>query len=445
MEVIGNFKVYSLYKLIYHLTEYVKWFLRQIIPMETWLRVKTFLPGCRLHTNMGEIYTKEWREAHEELPWCLDSKGFDEGVNIVGYFRAVKGISEAARGSVLALDSAEIPYITHDFKYGIPSWQQVEVLPVSRHGDQFKFNTNLIHVNPPQLPFLWRTFSREDLTARYTIGVWYWELAEFPVEWQSAFGLVDEVWAATQFTFESISAKASVPVVKIPPCVQPVYDQALKRSDYHLPADRFLFLCAYDVLSTQARKNPIGAVEAFKRAFPKNDSSVGLVVKVNNAAENPGEIRQLRAELAGYSNCYLIEEVLDKPKFISLLNVVDAYVSLHRAEGFGLIPAEAMSLGKPVIMTRWSGNLDLMTEDNSCGVDYKLIPIVEGAGPYTLGQLWADPDIDHASFFMQRLISDKEYYSGVSERAKRMIQENFSPDHVGALIKSRMREIGLIS
>jgi glycosyltransferase involved in cell wall biosynthesis len=230
----------------------------------------------------------------------------------------------------------------------------------------------------------------------------------------------------------------------IPPCIQMVYDRNLTRLDFNLPGDRFLFLCAYDVLSTQARKNPLGAIKAFKRAFTKNDPSVGLVLKINNARENPGEIKQLHDELQGYSNCYFIEDGLERLKFNALINLVDAYISLHRSEGFGLIPAEAMSLGKPVIMTRWSGNLDLMTTDNSCGVDYKLIQVEEKTGPYLTGQIWAEPDIDHAAFFMKKLRSDRQYYSHISKHAIKFIRDHFSPEVIGQQIEDRMGKIGLL-
>lgn len=429
----------------YWLLNGLRLIVRKAIPTEIWLVLKSLLPGQSIHAAIGRIHTKEWQEAREKFPWHADARKLKEGINLVGYFRAVKGISEAARSSAQALDSVKIPYTVNDYEFGIPEWQRINVMPVSQYGDGFEFNTNLIHVNPPQLPYLWSSFKKEDLTSRYNIGVWYWELPELPDEWMPAFGLVDEIWAATQFIFDSVSARAPVPVVKIPPCVSPVYDRQLKRADYNLPAGRFLFLCAYDVLSIQARKNPVGAVDAFKRAFPKDDPSVGLVIKVNNAAENPREIGQLRSYVNGYSNCYVIEDTFDKPRFNSLLNVVDAYISLHRSEGFGLIPAEAMSFGKPVIMTRWSGNLDFMTPNNSCGVDYKLVPVNQQSGPYMPGQFWADPDIDHAAFFMKRLIDDRQYYDEISRRARKTIQDDFSPRKIGQLIKKRMMSIGLMS
>ena len=128
----------------------------------------------------------------------------------------------------------------------------------------------------------------------------------------------------------------------------------------------------------------------------------------------------------------------------SLINLVDVYISLHRSEGFGLIPAEAMSLGKPVVMTKWSGNLDLMTADNSCGVDYQLIPLREDFGPYLPGQIWADPDLDQAAFYMQKLHSDALYYAQISEHARMDICNRFSPEVIGKMIKERLQQTGLV-
>ena len=51
----------------------------------------------------------------------------------------------------------------------------------------------------------------------------------------------------------------------------------------------------------------------------------------------------------------------------------DAYASLHRAEGFGLTIADAMALGKPVVATGYSGNLEFMTDANGYLVPSTLV------------------------------------------------------------------------
>ena len=413
------------------------------IPKSSWGFLKKLFPSTLFFSYLEKQYTNKWVKARKKHPKKLESIGTPNGVNVVGYFRTVKGLSEAARSSAVALAAAKIPCSIVDFQYGIPITQQVELPPALSSGQGFKFNVNLIHINPPQLPYLWRSYGEYDLARRYTIGVWYWELPEFPAEWDFAFNLVDEVWVATQFIYNSVSKKAPIPVVKIPPSVSVAPDYNLKRWNYGLPEDSFLFMCAYDVLSIQARKNPLGAIDAFMRAFAGSDKSVGLVIKVNNARENPIEIQQLYGYVQGYSNCYIIEDVFEKPKFHALIRLVDAYVSLHRSEGFGLIPAEAMCLGKPVIMTNWSGNVDFMTDNNSCGVNYDLVPVDSVYGPYMPNQVWAEPNLEYAAFLMQKLFFDEGYRKRISRNAKKHIREHFSPEFVGKIMKERLLEIGM--
>lgn len=422
----------------------LKPFLKKIVPRPLWRALRSARPDHISHTRIERVLTNEWQIARARRPWHPGSSELPGGINLIGYLKAAKGISEAARGNLLALQAAAIPYSAIDYEVDIPIYQQTEAVAAGIPREGFKFNANLIHVNPPQLPYLWKTFKPGEVTGRFNIGVWYWELPDFPDEYCTAFSLVDEVWVASQFVLESISAKSPVPVTKIPPCIDVAYNPGLERSDFGLPSDRFLFLCAYDLLSVQARKNPLAAVEAFKRAFPRDDSSVGLVIKISGTMEDSAAPKVLHDALSGYSNCYFIEKMLDRLTMNSLLNLMDAYVSLHRSEGFGLIPAEAMSLGKPVIMTRWSGNLDFMTADNSCGVDYQLVPVGDGSGPYLPGQLWADPDIDQAAFFMRKLFSDRQYYAHISAHAKDFVRSHSSPETVGQLMRGRMQEIGLV-
>jgi glycosyltransferase involved in cell wall biosynthesis len=438
-EKVGSFVL----KLLYRSYNSLKPFFQTILSNKIWSRLKSILPSQTFQNNVDKVFVKEWQMARKNNPWQTDSKISQKGINLVGYLQVAKGISEAARNNILALKAAEIPYSVIDYDRAMPLYLKTESLPTSEHSKDFIYNTNLIHINPPQLPYLWERFRKSDLIGRYTIGVWYWELPNLPKDWQFAFDLVDEVWVATKFVFDSVSAKSPVPVTKIPPCIDLYCEQHTSRADFNLPSNCFLFLCAYDVLSIQARKNPQGAIEAFKRAFPATDSSVGLVIKINNAQQNLPEIKKLKDELKGYSNCFFIEKTLDKAQMNSLLSHIDVYISLHRSEGFGLIPAEAMYFGKPVVMTKWSGNVDFMTENNSCGVNYNLVHVGYNAGPYASDQLWADPDIDHAAGYLQRLHTDSTYYATLSREASKTIRTSFSPQFVGKAIRNRLVKLGL--
>jgi hypothetical protein len=86
----------------------------------------------------------------------------------------------------------------------------------------------------------------------------------------------------------------------------------------------------------------------------------------------------------------------------------DCYVSLHRAEGFGLTLAEAMSLGRPVIATGYSGNLDFMTDRNSYLVAHEMAPVGPGSAPYPPEAEWAEPDIEHAARLMREVFENQD-------------------------------------
>nr|WP_243867110.1 glycosyltransferase [Paenibacillus sp. BK720] len=200
----------------------------------------------------------------------------------------------------------------------------------------------------------------------------------------------------------------------------------------------------YDVQSSTLRKNPRAVIEAFKLAFDKNDQRVGLVLKVNNPDFRPNELAELKKLIAERSNVHLMDKVLTRYEVNALLQCTDSYVSLHRAEGFGLGLAEAMYLGKPVIATNWSGNTEFMNASNSCPVSYQLVNIGQDWGPYKSHQIWAEPNIRHASEYMQRLVTDTRWRESIAASGMRTIHNEFSPAVIGQRIKNRLRELRLI-
>ena len=112
-----------------------------------------------------------------------------------------------------------------------------------------------------------------------------------------------------------------------------------------------------------------------------------------------------------------------------LMAEVDIVLSLHRSEGFGLVPAEAMQLGKPVVATGWSGNMDFMNERNSVPVSFRLVPVED---PYdgafvSDGQLWADADVGNAAEWLRRLAADPRLRRHLGETARADIARQLSP------------------
>jgi glycosyltransferase involved in cell wall biosynthesis len=360
----------------------------------------------------------------------------DLGLNVVGYVRSEHGVGESVRSSARALSAAGVPFGLLDFTAGNAArcsdetWS-AHLLNRPVHG------INLCHVNADQMPRLYAALGRECFERRFTIGHWAWELPEFPDRWLGSFGLVDEVWALSQFTADSLSRKSPVPVVRMPMCVHFQTRREARRADFGLPEDRFLFLTMYDTQSFQERKNPEGAIAAFRQAFP-NGGDVGLVVKINHPDSYPEKVKALKARLADVPGAVVIDRTLTRQEVYDLEGLCDAFVSLHRAEGFGLGLAEAMFLGKPVVATHWSGNVDFMTVANSCPVACALERLQEDVGPYEKEQTWAEPDVEHAAWHMQRLVADSSLHRKLGQRARETIRTQFSPTAVGQLYRQRL-------
>ncbi len=413
--------------------------LKNIIPKNIWLNLRTLFPSEKVNQKIRRQAAFEWKKEKERISSTIE-KNIPFGVNLIGYFRAANGLGEAARSNLKLIQLTNIPFSVHDFEEDVPDHQQFD-FPINSYCNEFKYNINLIHINPMQFPYLWNHFSHKDLTDRYNIGVWYWELPEFPDDWCDTFSLVDEVWVASEFVKESISKKTSKPVFIIPPSIEVNYDESLKRDYFGLPKDAFLFLVAYDVLSVQKRKNPEGAIKAFKSAFSPNDSSVGLVIKINNASENNSHLYRLKKELDRWNNVYFIDEIFPKEIFNALLSNINVYVSLHRSEGFGLIPAEAMYLGKAVVMTNWSGNIDFVELDNCCPVNYKIIPVGKNAGIYNQNCYWAEPDYSHAAQLLTTLYADHKYFTKIGKNAQKTIKRKYSPQRIKEIIQVRLKKL----
>jgi GT2 family glycosyltransferase len=366
--------------------------------------------------------------------------GTAPGLNLIGFVKAEMGIGQAMRGLAAACESGGVPFDIYSYEHDNParmgdeSWSH-------RITEEPGQGINLLMVNPDVVQRLRHSLPSRLIEGRYTIGYWVWELPELPEEWTEAFRSMDEVWTPSAFVQQAVALKAPVPVVRIPYVVEMRKHGYLDRDHFGLPGNAFLFLMMYDVNSVRERKNPQGAITAFRKAFAGTDASVGLVIKINNCTER--ELASIRRQVDGHANIHVIGTTLSRYEVDSLIHCCDAVVSLHRSEGFGLVLAEAMALGRPVIATYWSGNTDFMNPSNSACVDYRLVMLERDHGPYRSGQVWADPDLDHAAWWMRRVREDGELRSRLVKRAANDVQELLSARRIGAMVASRLAYVPL--
>lgn len=361
------------------------------------------------------------------------------GVNVVGYLRNESGVGAAARAYIRALKAVGSDVAPIDVSELSPN--RSHDVSVDLHHDGTLYDVNLVAVNADQHFHVASHLGDDLFRGRYNIGVWQWELPRFPGEWRDRFQHYDEIWVGTSFVVNALAAESPIPVVRVPPPLVPsaVGSRERGRSRFALEDEETLFAFAFDFHSYFERKNPLAIVEAFQQAFASSDR-VRLVIKCTNHQFEPEKLKALQRaaddpRIAICTGYWPAEEVAD------LMAACDAYVSLHRSEGIGLTISHAMALGKPVIATGWSGNMDFMSVANSLPVRYELVRLDEDIGPYRAGETWAEPSVEHAAELMRWVHQNGEAAAGVGERAASDISSLFSEESTAKIARERLKAI----
>jgi glycosyltransferase involved in cell wall biosynthesis/2-polyprenyl-3-methyl-5-hydroxy-6-metoxy-1,4-benzoquinol methylase len=372
------------------------------------------------------------------------------GVDVAGYLRGGLGLGQAARLYVAALQAGGVPVRTTTVDLRMPEVHaddgtraEVKTTDFADLDFEGELPFNLVCVNAPELPQFVSEAGRDRFRDRYTIGVWAWETDAIPASWDTAFGLVDEIWVYSRYVADLLSHSAPCPVVRVPLPIEvprPSGDDV----GFAFGADQFTFLFLFDFWSTLQRKNPIGLVRAFTRAFEPGEGP-RLLLKSFNGDYKPDRLAQLRAATAGRDDIVVVDRFVTDQQRINLINRCDAYVSLHRSEGFGLTLGEAMALGKPVIGTGFGGNTDFMTHANAWLVDYEETQVGPEGENYPAHGTWAEPDVDHAAELMRRVWEEREEAAARAERGRMDVAEHFSLEAVGAMARARLRRLSGLS
>jgi glycosyltransferase involved in cell wall biosynthesis len=357
------------------------------------------------------------------------------GVNVAGYLSTESGMGEAARASIRSLEAAGVPMVLTN----VASRLRAQDLSYTTFTNENPHPFNLVHLNGDNMTAFAADRGRAYFRNRYTIGYWFWELSKWRDDWLEGFNHVDEVWVASEFTRQCLAEVSPVPVLVMPlPFVLPE-PPPLGRAHFGLPEDHTIFLLTFDVSSQTERKNPLGAIRAFRRAaLPRGTAT--LVLKYTNAEYDRDAVRRFHEEAEGLGVA-MLDGYMSRAELSALMNVSDCYLSLHRGEGFGMTMGEAMMLGKPVIATNYSGNVDFMTTDNSYLVDYRIVPLTKDYGPYMRGFVWAEPDVPQAAQFIREVAQNRTAALEKGRTAKRDMLATRLPVHTGAGMRARLEAI----
>jgi glycosyltransferase involved in cell wall biosynthesis len=341
-----------------------------------------------------------------------------EGMAVAGELSRASGLGEVARLMVKGLE-----------RLGVPCWQldvgaavgaASDLPPVRDQNPPPPGAPLLMHVNAPILPFALLRLPRALSRGRRIVGYWAWELPSVPADWRAGVPFVHEAWVLSRFTGTAIEPllPGRVRVVPPPLAIAPPVPSGLDRAAFGLPTHAVVVLVSFNLASSFERKNPLGAIAAFRAAFRERPDRI-LVLKTSNPGDFSHDFGLLRETVGDAPNIRLETRTLPPGDSHALTAAADVVFSLHRSEGFGLIPAEAMLLGRPVVATGWSGNMDFMDADSARLVGYRLVPARDPRGVFEApGAVWAEPDLGEAVAALRRLADDPGARAALGARGR---------------------------
>jgi glycosyltransferase involved in cell wall biosynthesis len=366
------------------------------------------------------------------------------GVNVIGFPQGMLGLGEDARVAALAIETLSVPVVVVNAPISGPAKREHSADRLL--SENLRYGISMFCLPPAEMIRLALEGGRHIIESNtYKIGAWPWELPHWPEAFGRADDLVNEIWAQSRYVESVYSTLGRKPVFHMPMTVQIPRPVNPDRRRFGLAEGRFLFYLMFDGNSWLSRKNPMAGVHAFHKAFGSGNEPVGLVVKAMNVRDDDPEWQAIyRLAVKDSSRIKIISEHLSRQDTIDFMASCDAYISLHRAEGFGRVIAEAMLLEQPVVATNFSGNLDFCTQKTSYLVDGALVPLRNGDYLFHDGQYWCDPDIDIAAAQLRCLYENPVERANIAFAGRARVENDYSQIAVANAYRQRLKEITCI-
>ncbi|MEM8761121.1 MAG: glycosyltransferase, partial [Pseudomonadota bacterium] len=329
---------------------------------------------------------------------------------VLGDFGGDTGIARSASYELPHLEAAfpGLVVIDGDAPPAIPPSTPLAGPPIDRLfilAAPDNFARLLAYLPPERIAGAWRT------------ALWVWEAPRLAPEWDFAFDLVHEIWTPSAYSAAAIAPRALPHGIDVivrphrvpqPPAIAPAA-VAEARTRLGIPSDAFLGLSVMDIRSCPARKNPWAHIAAWAAAFGASPAH-RLVLKIR-VSKRTAIVRQELETMIRETGAaiHLIEGHLPEDALDALMAAADVHLSLHRAEGYGLVIAEMLARGTPVVATDWSANAEYGPDfANYHPVPYRLVPCRDWTAHFPDRRFdWAEPEIAAAARILARLAGEQ--------------------------------------
>ena len=364
-----------------------------------------------------------------------------KGVNFFGSFETTDGIGRGASLNLKCFKLSKIDCDEYVLSRPFAPQNGENTVIDSKLLKNLQYRVNFFHFSARWVKHYFAKLENLELRKFYNIGYWVCETPNISNEWAKELNFFDEIWTASTFCQESLAKCSKIPIIKIPhPIEKRPLSLRVKNRTGGRCKEPFTFLNIFNVYSDAERKNPLFTIRAFLNAYEGN-FNVRLIIKVSNLEYDPILAEKLSIISKRYKNIEIIDSFIENSALQALYDKTDVYVSLHRAEGFGLTISDAISRGIPVITTGYSGNMDFCLFNQTRLVDYSLRTVGHDRLRYLNNDIWAEPSMTDAVKAFQEIRDFYSLWSIKAFAAREEVSQYFSIDKVSHLISNRMHFI----
>lgn len=363
------------------------------------------------------------------------------------------GYGIAAATLVRALDGAGVSVAWEPLVDG-PDGYAPDRSPTAGPADLWRLRDNasdcdrvLLHM----VPECYASFiARERASARPDAPIWglsVWGTDRLPDHWPALINALDGLVVPSEWNRAIYRASGvTIPIAVVPYLPQfagaPASAEATAALAARLPSleGRLVF---YAISAWRERKGIAPLVAAFAAAFRHRDP-VALIIKTTardlDRHDAPGTLpvrqqfvqllyRAMRRHWRRPPLIVLLAAELPEAEIHALHEIGDCYVSLCRAEGWGVGAFEAGFMGRPVIMTDWGGQSAFLSADTSFQVASHLVPVrTPRPNASTTGnQRWAEPNHRSAVAAFRAVAADLGSARARGAALRADLQTRFTP------------------